>query len=147
MCPPRSALSSYVVSPMLLYHYDLNVQISSKKYYVFHKFFTKIKRYRVFSALSPSQSLTVLFSIYQKILRPSDAWLVDDTIHPAIQCILFKIVRFFNDEDWNVILKAIKFCKIFTLLLSYVVLVKSQNFVAFSEYMNFKRLDDFWAKF
>ena len=35
-----------------------------------------------------------------------------------------------------------KICKIFTLLLSYVVPVKSkvkisQNFVAFSEYMNF----------
>ena len=35
-----------------------------------------------------------------------------------------------------------KFCEIFTLLLSYVALVKSkvkisQNFVAFSEYMNF----------
>ena len=39
--------------------------------------------------------------------------------------------------------KATKFCKIFTLLLSYVAPVKSkmkilQNFVAFSEYMNFK---------
>ena len=38
--------------------------------------------------------------------------------------------------------KATKFCEISTLLLSYVVLVKikveiSQNFVAFSEYMNF----------
>ena len=38
--------------------------------------------------------------------------------------------------------KATKFCDIFTLLLSYVVSVKSkvkilQNFVAFSEYMNF----------
>ena len=38
---------------------------------------------------------------------------------------------------------ATKFCKIFTLLLSYIVPVKSkvkisQNFVAFSEYMNFK---------
>ena len=38
--------------------------------------------------------------------------------------------------------KAVKFCKISTLLLSYVVPVKSkveisQNFVAFSEYMNF----------
>ena len=38
--------------------------------------------------------------------------------------------------------KATKFCEIFTLLLCYVVLVKSkmkvsQNFVAFSEYMNF----------
>ena len=40
--------------------------------------------------------------------------------------------------------KAAKFCEIFTLLLSHVVPVKSkvkisQNFVAFSEYMNFKR--------
>ena len=39
--------------------------------------------------------------------------------------------------------KATKCCKISTLLLSYVVQVKSkveisQNFVAFSEYMNFK---------
>ena len=39
--------------------------------------------------------------------------------------------------------KATKFCEIFTLLLPYVVPVKSkvkisQNFVAFSEYMNFK---------
>ena len=38
--------------------------------------------------------------------------------------------------------KATKFCEIFTLLFSYVVPVKSkvnvsQNFVAFSEYMNF----------
>ena len=40
--------------------------------------------------------------------------------------------------------QATKFCEIFTLLLSYVVPVKSkvkisQNFVAFSEYMNFKK--------
>ena len=40
--------------------------------------------------------------------------------------------------------KATKFCEIFTLLLSYVVPVKSKgkipkNFVVFSEYMNFKR--------
>ena len=39
--------------------------------------------------------------------------------------------------------KATKFCEISTLLLSYVVPVKSkveilQNFVVFSEYMNFK---------
>ena len=39
--------------------------------------------------------------------------------------------------------KATKFCEIFALLLSYVVPVKSkvkisQNFLAFSEYMNFK---------
>ena len=42
--------------------------------------------------------------------------------------------------------KATKFCEIFTLLLSYVVPVKSkveisQNFVAFSEYMNFINTD------
>ena len=47
------------------------------------------------------------------------------------------VVKFIYSE------KAKKFCKIFTLLLSYVVSVKSkmkisQNFVAFSEYMNFK---------
>ena len=50
---------------------------------------------------------------------------------------------------WNTNLKSIysekakKFCEIFTLLLSYVVPVKSnvkisQNFVTFSKYMNFK---------
>ena len=47
--------------------------------------------------------------------------------------------------------KATKFCKIFTLLLSYVVPVKSkvkilQNFVAFSEYLNFKRYVNFLLK-
>ena len=41
--------------------------------------------------------------------------------------------------------KAAKFCKIFTLLLSYVVPVKNkvkilQNFVAFSEYNDFNRM-------
>ena len=49
----------------------------------------------------------------------------------------FFLMKFIYSE------KATKFCKIFTLLLSYVVPVKSkvkilQNFVAFSEYMNFK---------
>ena len=43
--------------------------------------------------------------------------------------------------------KATKFCEIFTFLLSYVVPIKSkvkilQNFVAFSEYMNFKEEPD-----
>ena len=55
------------------------------------------------------------------------------------------------DSDWKITVvylkfiyseKATKFCKIFTLILSYVVLVKSKveisQFVAFSEYMNFK---------
>ena len=44
--------------------------------------------------------------------------------------------------------KATKFCEIFTLLFSYVVPVKSkvkisQNFVAFSEYMNFKSITNY----
>ena len=44
--------------------------------------------------------------------------------------------------------KATKFCKIFTLILSYVVQVKSkvkisQNFVVFSEYMNFTKISIF----
>ena len=53
--------------------------------------------------------------------------------------------------------KAIKFCKIFTLLLFYVVPVKSkakisQNFVTFSKYMNFifrpwKRIEVLQLKF
>ena len=43
--------------------------------------------------------------------------------------------------------KAIKFCEISTVDLSYVVTVKSsveisQNFVAFSEYMNFNSVDN-----
>ena len=50
--------------------------------------------------------------------------------------------------------KATKFCGIFTLLLSYVVPVKnkvkiSQNFVAFSEYMNFNQketCDSIWSQ-
>ena len=45
--------------------------------------------------------------------------------------------------------KATKFCEIFILLLSFVVPVKSkvkisQNFVAFSEYMNFTRKKVNW---
>ena len=50
--------------------------------------------------------------------------------------LLVYIVKFIYSE------KATKFCEIFTLLLSYVVPVKSkvkisQNFEAFSEYINF----------
>ena len=60
--------------------------------------------------------------------------------------ILPKVLNFIYSE------KATKFCEIFTLLLSYVMPVKSkveisQNFVAFSEYMNFKNLRvgvNFW---
>ena len=52
-----------------------------------------------------------------------------------------KEVKFIYSE------KATKFCQIFPLLLSYVVPVKSkgkisQNFVAFSEYMNFKNVEN-----
>ena len=52
--------------------------------------------------------------------------------------LLFMLVKFIYSE------KATKLCEIFTLLLSYVVPVKSevkisQKFVAFSEYMNFTR--------
>ena len=48
----------------------------------------------------------------------------------------YMLVKFIYSE------KATKFCEIFPLILSYVVPVKSkgkisQNFVAFSEYMNF----------
>jgi len=57
-----------------------------------------------------------------------------------------EIMKFLNDASFLVKFiyseKATKFCEIFTLLLFYVVPVKSkveisQNFVAFSEYMNF----------
>ena len=53
--------------------------------------------------------------------------------------IYFEIIKFIYSE------KATKIFKIFTLLLSYVVPVKSkvkisQNFVAFSEYMNFMKI-------
>ena len=49
------------------------------------------------------------------------------------------VIKFIYSE------KATKFCEISTLILSYVVQVKSkveisQNFVAFSEYMNFNGL-------
>ena len=52
------------------------------------------------------------------------------------------LVKFIYSE------KATKFCKIFTLLLFYVVQVKSkvkisQNIVAFSEYMNFTNATHF----
>ena len=62
--------------------------------------------------------------------------------------ILSDLQRFTHSEIQNLKFiysgKATKFCKISTLLLSYVVPVKSkvensQNFVAFSEYTNFKR--------
>ena len=51
------------------------------------------------------------------------------------------MIKFMNSK------KATKFCEIFTLLLSYVVPVKrkvkiSQNFVAFSEYMNLMNLNE-----
>ena len=61
---------------------------------------------------------------------------VTDIGHDAFWVLLF-LLKFIYSE------KATKFCEIFTFLLSYVVPVKSkvkilQNFVAFSEYTNFK---------
>ena len=58
-------------------------------------------------------------------------------LHSVGIVFLLKIVKFIYSE------KATKFCEISTVYLSYVVPVKStveilQNFVAFSEYMNFK---------
>ena len=57
------------------------------------------------------------------------------------------VVEFLSGDRYNIIKfiyseKATNFCKLFTLLLSYVVPVKSKvkilkNFVAFSKYMNF----------
>ena len=60
-------------------------------------------------------------------------------LFPYLLCFKKSIVKFIYSE------KAPKFCKIFTLLLSYVVPVKSkvkisQNFKAFSEYMNFSKI-------
>ena len=68
---------------------------------------------------------------------------------------IFAIVEFLLSKVGNGILKfiysekATKFCKISTLLLSYVVTVKSkveifQNFVAFSEYINFNIFIQIW---
>ena len=58
-------------------------------------------------------------------------------------CLLVILVKFIYSE------KATKFCEIFTLLLSYVVPVKSKVkilkiLVAFSEYMNFKKKRDYF---
>ena len=59
-------------------------------------------------------------------------------VKPSLAIAFYVVVKFIYSE------KATKFCEISTLLLSYVVPVKrkveiSQNFVAFSEYMNFKK--------
>ena len=56
----------------------------------------------------------------------------------GFMCIIFDVTKFIYSE------KATKLCEIFTLLLTTVHTVKrkmkiSQNFVAFSECMNFKR--------
>ena len=71
---------------------------------------------------------------------------------PGSCCALNKFLWIdFNLTVWSFFLKFIysekvtKFCEIFTLLLCYVVPVKSkvkilQNFVAFSEYMDFKQV-------
>ena len=67
--------------------------------------------------------------------------LTDKAVQPKSTKI-YRVVNFIYSE------KATKFCEMFTLLLSYVVPVKSkakisQNFLAFSEYMNFNRKNSF----
>ena len=59
--------------------------------------------------------------------------------------LLYMYIKFIYSE------KATKFCEISTVDLSYVVTVKStmeisQNFVAFSEYMNFNWLELLWVQ-
>ena len=63
---------------------------------------------------------------------------MDGTLLPSLE----RYLKFIYSE------KATKFCEIFNLLLSYVVPVKKkmkilQNFVAFSEYMNFNENNAF----
>ena len=59
-------------------------------------------------------------------------------VKPSLAIAFYVVVKFIYSE------KATKFCKIFTLLLTGTTYDKSkvkisQNFMAFSEYMNFKR--------
>ena len=65
----------------------------------------------------------------------------EDISHLVLK-LLSNVIKFIHSE------KATKFCEISTVDLSYVVSVKStvkilQNFVAFSEYMNFNKLGEF----
>jgi hypothetical protein len=75
---------------------------------------------------------------------PTKKWLFDAYWNIYF---LFRILKFIYSE------KATKFSEIFTLLWTMCTVVNSkvkisQNFVAFSEYMNFeKRLHNYWEKF
>ena len=83
-------------------------------------------------------------------LMPGTVHMHCSTDEKSLKCLFLlidpstcKYVKFMYSE------KAIKFCDIFTFLLSYVVPVKnkveiSQNFVAFSKYMNFTK-KFFWV--
>ena len=70
--------------------------------------------------------------------------LYQNSCQPQVKCRLWRIfIQSIYSE------KATKFCEIFTLLLSCLEPVKSkvkisQNFVAFSEYMNFTRIYSFF---
>ena len=80
--------------------------------------------------------------IKRKIKLNSANALVDSIF--IILCLLCPLLKFIHSE------KATKFCEISTVDLSYVVKVKStveisQNFVAFSEYMNFRKNGCKWA--
>ena len=72
-------------------------------------------------------------------------WIQAATQQNTNEQLIYCVLKFIYSE------KATKFCDISTALLSYVVPVKSkmeilQNFVAFSEYMNFKILTAVWKK-
>ena len=76
-------------------------------------------------------------SLYSRTTRNLDGRVLKSIIKPRPSFGYFTtVIKFMYSE------KAAKFCEIFTLLLSYVVPVKSkvkilQNFPAFSEHMNF----------
>ena len=60
----------------------------------------------------------------------------------ALRKLVVNVMTFFSTIKFIYSEKATKFCEIFTLRLAYVVPIKSkgkisQNFVAFSEFMNF----------
>ena len=79
--------------------------------------------------------------ILQKVTKMRNAQNVKSRMKKLFET-SYKLVKFIYFQ------KAIKYCKISTLLLSYVVSVESkveisQNFVAFSEYINFISLNIF----
>ena len=111
------------------------------------------KKCFTFSRMQTLKTVKSIHSIVTRLLRYShknstrcDCLSTYFLFYLIKRCLTFskmqtlKTVKFIYSE------KGTKFCEIFTLLLSYIVPVKSkvkisQNFVAFSEYMNFKKMD------